>query len=116
MEVAQDGLVAVTALPDWVIVALQPCVTCWLPGNDQVTLQPPEIASPRLVTVTWAVNPTFHEFAVYATRQPAAALALVATATPRPVTSVAAAAAVRPRMRTGLMWWLLETLRRRPRR
>jgi len=39
----------------------------------------------------------------------AAALALVAAKMPRPATSVVAAAAVSPRMRTGLMWWLLET-------
>jgi hypothetical protein len=59
----QLGLAAVTAVPDWVMVALQPWVICWLPGQVQVTRQPPEIASPRLVTVTLPVKPVLHEFA-----------------------------------------------------
>ena len=60
----QDGLVAVTWLPDWLIVALQPWVTRWLPGKAQVTDQPPEIGSPRLVTLTVPVNPVLHWFTV----------------------------------------------------
>ncbi len=61
-EAAQDGFVAVTFVPDWVMVALQPWVTVWLPDQAQVRFQPPEIGSPRLVTVTLPVKPFDHWF------------------------------------------------------
>ena len=53
------GAAAVTALPDWVSCAFQPEVTCWLPGNVQVTAQP-VTGAPLLVTRTSAVKPVLH--------------------------------------------------------
>ena len=65
-----------------VIVAFQPWVTRWPDGNVHTRLQP-LIASPRLVTFTLAVKPPGHWAGTeYATRQPAAACARMATAMP----------------------------------
>src|SRR4029453_18465722 len=86
----------------WVNVPLQPCVTRWLPAKSQTRVQPLVIGSPRLVTVRLAVKPVFHWLTVYVIRQPAAALAWVATATPSPVTRAAAVATAAPRTRVRL--------------
>lgn len=42
------------------MVALQPEVSCWLPGQVQATFQPVVAAVPVLVTVTVAVKPASH--------------------------------------------------------
>jgi len=54
-----DRLEAVTAAPDWLMAAFQPCVTFWLPANDQPSFQLVS-ALPVLVTVTEAVKPLSH--------------------------------------------------------
>ena len=51
-----DAFAAVTSAPDCVQVALHPCVTRWLPGNVNFSVQP-DTASPRLVIFTAAPNP-----------------------------------------------------------
>ena len=53
----KEALVAVTAAPDWVTVALQPLLTDWLPPKDQVTFQPRVAVVPEFFTVTVAVKP-----------------------------------------------------------
>src|SRR5947209_1682182 len=54
-EPLYETLAAVTFAPDWVCVAFQICVICWLPGNAQVAVQ--EVtALPRLVTDTLALK------------------------------------------------------------
>src|SRR5690348_11828934 len=60
---------AVTAAPDWVTVALHAEVTRWLPGNDQVSVQPLIGLLPVLATVRSAVKPVFQVFVLYVTLQ-----------------------------------------------
>ena len=57
IEPFQLALVAETELPDWVTVALQLPVICWLPPYVQVTRQPPIAEAPVLRTVTLVTNP-----------------------------------------------------------
>ena len=52
-------MVAVTFGPDWVSAAFQIWVTCWFPGNIQVTVHA-VTGLPRLVTDTLAVKPPDH--------------------------------------------------------
>jgi hypothetical protein len=53
-------LAADTRVPDWVQLALQPWVTCWLVlGKSNVNVQF-GIGSPRLVIATFAVKPPGH--------------------------------------------------------
>ncbi|GIF01870.1 hypothetical protein Ari01nite_93340 [Paractinoplanes rishiriensis] len=91
----QRMLAAETRAPDCVQVALQPWVTRWLAfgkSNARVQL---DIASPRLVIATLAVNPLVHWLCtVYVTEQPdaAAEAGRVAVAKP-PSTSTPAAPA-----------------------
>ncbi len=54
---------AVTFCPLWVTVAFQAEVTFWSPPYVQVRRQP-EMAEPRLVTLTAAVYPPVHWFTV----------------------------------------------------
>jgi hypothetical protein len=53
-------LVAVTAVPDWVMVAFQVFTNAWLPPHVQVTVQVLVDTVPVLVTVTVAVKPLAH--------------------------------------------------------
>src|ERR1051326_5602225 len=57
-------------------VALQELVTCWLPGQVQVTCQLWVAVVPVLATVTVAVKPVSHEFATYVALQPTLVVAL----------------------------------------
>src|SRR5690348_14815352 len=66
---------AVTAAPDCVHVADQPCVTFWLPGNVKPSFQLVHGVVPVFFTVTAAVKPPFHVFAEYVTAQPPAGVA-----------------------------------------
>jgi len=50
---------ALTCLPLWLNVALQPCWTCWLPPKSHSTFHA-ETLSPKLVTAMFAVNPVSH--------------------------------------------------------
>ncbi|SCD50308.1 hypothetical protein GA0115240_111515 [Streptomyces sp. DvalAA-14] len=85
-----------TALPDWLIWAFQPWVTCWLPAKDQPTFQL-VTGLPVLVTVTDAVKPASHWVCtVYCTEQPAVAaeaeVVFIAATTPPEATTRAPAA------------------------
>jgi hypothetical protein len=53
-------LPAVTVAPSWVSAALQWWPTAWSPTNDQDSAQPSTVVVPRLVSVTWVVNPPGH--------------------------------------------------------
>jgi hypothetical protein len=78
----QLAFAAVTEVPDAVTFAFQAWVTCWPGTNAQPSVQP-LTASPRFVTLTFAVKPPGHcAPTAYVTRQPAAASALTATAIP----------------------------------
>src|SRR5687767_1924530 len=86
--------VAVTWLPDAVTVAFHAWVTRWPDGNVHPRFQP-VMGSPRFVTATFPVKPPGHcAGTVYATRQPAAAWVLTATATPAVNRAATAPAAV----------------------
>ena len=54
---------AVTTAADWVTCAFHAEVTLWSPPNVHRNCQL-VIAGPRLVTLTWAVNPPVHWFRV----------------------------------------------------
>lgn len=63
-EPFQGALVTVTAAPVWLYVALQPCVTFWSPGNVKPSCHDDHADEPVFVTVSAAVKPVPHEFAV----------------------------------------------------
>src|SRR6185437_12572632 len=96
-EPLYETLVAVTFWPDWLKPALQPWETASLPGRANASVQFVS-AEPRFVMEMLAVKPPGHEFAVYETWHPLAALAdwaRVTAATPVVTSTAAVAAAIR---------------------
>ncbi len=59
-EPFQLRLVAVTAVPLWVTVALHDEVIRWSPGKLNRSVQPEMAVEPVLVTVAWATKPPAH--------------------------------------------------------
>jgi hypothetical protein len=56
---------ALTAVPDWVMVAFQELAMVWLPGQVQVTVQPAVELVPVLVTVIVAWKPLGQELSTW---------------------------------------------------
>ena len=98
-EPLYETLEAVTFCPDWLKVALHPWPTVSPPGSMKPNVQF-VIGEPRFVIEMLAVKPPDHEFAVYATWHPLAALAVeerLTTATVAATSTPATVAVVRSR-------------------
>src|SRR4051812_34531624 len=68
-EPFHDRFVAVTAVPLCDQVADQPWVTCWVPANENFSVQPLMVPVPVLSSVTAPVKPEPQSFTVYVTLQ-----------------------------------------------